>query len=569
MKARDYQKEAVDLLWHGLHEEQGNPLGVSPTGTGKTFMMNSLAKRLMRKYPTLRIMSVTHDATIIEQNADDMRAFWKGCNIGIYSAGLRMRDTRQRIIYAGIQSIHRRAKEFGMVSILFIDEAHMLSPNDGTMYQRFISNMLEINPKMRIVMLSATPYRLGQGHLLEGEIADFIAFDFTETEKFMWFVEQGYLSRLVTKKAVKEIDITDCAVRGGEFNDRELQKLSNTQENNKALVEECMKFGLDRDHWLVFASGVEHGAAIAEQFEAHGIPAIMLHSKSENRDEEREAWERGEYRALVNVGLFTTGYDFKPLDLIAVARATQSTSLWVQMCGRGTRPVYVDGFDLETKEGRLDAIAAGPKQNCLVLDFAGNTRRLGAINCPVIPKPRKKGDANEGEAPVKVCPQCDTYNHTRAARCEHCGFEFPPPKEITTKAGTDDVMVEGEMEPKIEELGVLSVTFKKGKSRASRNEYFRVSYTTFNGTFAQYFHPGSRHAVPRERFEKWWWWCLPNKKGKAENYDYPTTIHDAVERASEELRVPTIIRVDFHTTLNDVIGVDFDETDDTHDNEPF
>ena len=129
MKARCYQVEACDLLWSAIHNEQGNPLGVAPTGTGKTYIMNSVSKRLMRKYRSLRIMSLTHDKTIIGQNADAMRRFWRSADVGIYSAGMKMRDTRNRIIYAGIQSVHRRAYEFGTISILFIDEAHMLSPN--------------------------------------------------------------------------------------------------------------------------------------------------------------------------------------------------------------------------------------------------------------------------------------------------------------------------------------------------------------------------------------------------------------------------------------------------------
>ena len=568
MKARCYQVEANDHLWRALHEEQGNPLGVAPTGVGKTFIMNSLAKRLMRKYRKLRILSVTHDATIIGQNANDMRRFWKGADIGIYSAGLKMRDTRNRMIFAGIQSIYKRAYEFGKISILFIDEAHMLSPNDGTMYQRLIIDLMNMNPKMRVVGLSATPYRLGQGHLLQGEIFDFIAFDYTETEKFMWFVEQGYLSRLITKKAVKEIDISECSIRGGDFNDKDLQVLSNTQENNKAVVEECMRYGMDRNHWMVYASGVEHGMALSDMFNAHGIPAVMLYNKSENREKELKRWERGKYRAMVNVGLYTTGYDFKPLDMIAVARATQSTSLWVQMCGRGTRCVYEDGFDLDTKQGRLDAIAAGPKQNCLVLDFAGNTRRLGAINCPIIPKPRRKGDSNEEfDAPVKVCPECETYNHTRSAKCENCGYEFPPPKEVTTKAGTEDVMVEASMEPKIEEFPVLDAIYKKGRSRQSGKDYFRISYTTFNGTFTKYLHPGSEWDAAREKFEKWWWLCLKEKKGKPHLYDYPMEISEAVSRASEELLVPTTITVDLNTKYNDILEAKFDQSDD--DEEPF
>lgn len=567
MKPRSYQIEAVDTFWNALHNEQGNPLGVAPTGTGKTFIMNALSKKLMKKYPKLRIMSLTHDKTIIGQNANAMKRYWRAADVGIYSAGLKMRDTHNRVIFAGIQSVHRRAKEFGKISILFIDEAHMLSPNDGTMYQRFVAGLLKSNPKMKIIFLSATPYRLGQGHLLESELVDYIAFDYTETEKFMWFVRQGYLCKLVTKKAVKEIDITEARIRGGDFNEQDIQRLSNTKANNIAVVEECMRYGLNRNHWMVFASGIEHGMALAEQFSAHGIPAICLHADSENREEELKKWEAGEYRAMINVGLFTTGYDFPALDLIAVVRATQSTSLWVQMCGRGTRPLYADGFDLEKKKGRLKAIAASEKQDCLVLDFAGNTRRLGAINCPVIPKARKKGDANEGEAPVKVCPQCETYNHTRSSKCETCGYEFPPPDEVTTTAGEDDVMVEETLEPKVTEFPVIDMFVRKGTSRETGKPYFRVGYVTFNGTFNHYFHPGSQWDAPREKFERWWWFALKKKKGKPSTFDYPMTVKDALSRAPDELETPTVIRVDVNSKYQEVMEVDFTEYKET--DEPF
>ena len=230
------------------------------------------------------------------------------------------------------------------------------------------------------------------------------------------------------------------------------------------------------------------------------------------------------------------------------------------MCGRGTRCVYGEGFDLETQQGRLDAINAGPKQNCLVLDFAGNTRRLGPINAPVIPKPRKKGDDNEGEAPVKACPECSTYVHTRTAVCEVCGFEFPPPEDVKTTAGTDEVMVEGALEPNIEEFPVLDVIYKKGKSRKGVS-YFRMSYVTFNGTFSKYLHPGSEFPVSRERFENWWWHSATNEAKRIGDRITPLSIEDAVRTSPEHLRVPKLVRVDTNTRYNDVVGVEFHENE--------
>ena len=561
-KPRDYQIEALNLTWDALHNTKDNLLCISPTGTGKTFIINALIKRMVTTYRKTKVLVVTHNKNIIGQNAKSMRKFWKTADVGVYSAGLKRKDTKNKIIYCGIQSVVKNLASFKGTNILFIDEAHLLSPNEGTMYQKLIEYLQEVNPKLRILLFSATPYRLGQGHLLESDMCDSIAFDFTQTAKFMWFVEQGYLTKLVTKKAVNEFDISEARMRGGEFNDADIQRLSNTKENNIAVVQECMKYGLDRKSWMVFATGIEHGNALAEQFRAHGVSAICLHSKSEDRDAELKRWEKGEYTAMVNVGLYTTGYDFPPLDLIAVARGTQSTALWVQMCGRGTRCVYIGNHNLTTKDGRLLAIAEGPKQDCLVLDFAGNTRRLGPINSPIIPKPRRKGDGMEGEAPVKTCPECSTYNHTRATRCECCGFEFPPPETVTTVAGTDDVMVEDALEPDIVEVPVMSVVYREKTSRKTDRPYLECTYQSFTDKYTEYLFPGFPVAAVRERFEDWWWYRLDEQERKIyrgkQGYDFPASISEALERAPNELRNPTIVRVDFNKKWKDVLGVSFD-----------
>src|SRR4029079_8138707 len=110
------------------------------------------------------------------------------------------------------------------------------------------------------------------------------------------------------------------------------------------------------------------------------------------------ALRAGEVRALVNNNILTTGYDDPTIDLIMVLRPTMSVVLWVQMLGRGTRPVFPPGYDSETLEQRMAAIMASGKFDCLVLDYAGNTRRLGPINDPVIPAPPKSKGTRD--APV-------------------------------------------------------------------------------------------------------------------------------------------------------------------------
>ena len=113
--------------------------------------------------------------------------------------------------------------------------------------------------------------------------------------------------------------------------------------------------------------------------------------------------KRGEIRALASMGVLTTGFNAPGVDLIALLRPTKSAGLYVQMVGRGTR------------------LAPG-KENCLVLDFAGNVRRHGPID---LVRPKRPGEAGGGEAPTKVCPDCDSIFALSAAECPDCGYVFP------------------------------------------------------------------------------------------------------------------------------------------------
>jgi DNA repair protein RadD len=153
---------------------------------------------------------------------------------------------------------------------------------------------------------------------------------------------------------------------------------------------EAVQIGQSRRSWTAFASGIDHAIHIAEMLRGtFGIDAAEVHSKMPEKERDRriEAYKRGELRCIVNKDILTTGFDHPPIDLILMLRPTMSTGLWVQMLGRGTRPYdpavhgYLPGFPTK-------------KYDCCVLDYAGNTRRLGPINDPVIPKP--KGQRTRG-----------------------------------------------------------------------------------------------------------------------------------------------------------------------------
>jgi len=533
MILRDYQTEMVDAVFDYLFTKTGNPVVAAPGGVGKSLAMNAIIRRAVTEYPGTRVVSLVHDAKIISQNYKSMLAFWPNAPVGVYSAGLKRRDTQHPITYAGVQSVAKRAQEFGKVNLVVVDEADMVSPGETTLYQRLFKVWREVNPKVRFIAFTASPYRMGTGCLTEIDLWDEVILDLTKGDRFLKFIDDGYLKPLITKKACVEADISQIAMKGGEFDEKEMQEAMDTDEINQAVVSECIKYGADRKHWLVFTSGVKQGHKIAKLFNSRGVPAIMLSGEDsiEAREKGEAAYRNGIYRVLVNVGLYSRGWDMVDLDLIAIVRATQSTQWWVQALLRGTRKS-------ETAE------------DCVVLDFAGNTRRLGPVNAPLIPQPRRKGDAVKGEAPVKECPQCASYIHTRIMLCPDCGYIFPPPSTIKKTASEDAILKTAESEePRIVEHTVLGVRNKAAVTKTGA-PYMRVTYSTVAGRFNELKFFSRSNDSSKNNLKTWWTFrggLLP----------LPRSVDEALERADSELAVPSLIRVNMNKKYPEVIGCEY------------
>jgi DNA repair protein RadD len=285
------------------------------------------------------------------------------------------------------------------------------------------------------------------------------------------------------------------------------------------------------------------------------------------RDDRIKAFKQGEYRALVNNGILTTGFDDPKVDYLGVYRATKSSALWVQILGRGTRPLFDtlykpwhrpgevlpvvkrDGkwhYDIDTLEGRRAAIETSAKQNCLVGDFGGNTKRLGPINDPVVPV--KKGSGKGGTAPVRECPQCGIYNHASVRECEFCGFEFPVHLNIETKAGTDALIASDEDVK--EYFEVDSITYK-AHTKPGKPTSLEVSYYCKMRVFREFVCLSHTSAI-RYRAEKWW----------RERCDIPppNTTEEAIKSgAIDHLRAPERILVVVNKRYPEIISYVFPE----------
>lgn len=400
---RPYQQAAITAVYGYFQNSTGNPLVVIPTAGGKSLVMAAFIEGVLKAWPDQRILIVTHVRELIAQNHAEMIGLWPEAPAGIYSAGLGKREAQARILFAGIQSIHRRTQEIGHTDLVLIDEAHLIPGNSSTMYRRFLDGLAQINPALKVIGLTATPFRLDSGMLHEGKSALFT--DIAYEAPVRDLIDAGYLSPLVSKQPATRLDVSKVGTRAGDFIQRDLAAAVDQEAITRAAVTEIIEHGRERKSWLAFCSGVEHARHVAEEFGRQGVTCrtIFGDTPKEERDAIIAAFKRGEIRALASMGVLTTGFNAPGVDLIALLRPTKSAGLYVQMVGRGTR------------------LASG-KETCLVLDFAGNVRRHGPID---LVRPRRPGEAGGGEAPTKVCPLCESIIALSATECPDCGYEFP------------------------------------------------------------------------------------------------------------------------------------------------
>ncbi len=212
---RPYQKEAIDSTFRYFADNDGNPLIVLPTGTGKSVVIAEFCRQTLKDWPDTKILVVTHVRELIKQNHDELKTLWPEAPAGINSAGLKKRDYDPSIVFCGIQSVHKKASNFVKVDLVLIDEVHLVPRKTNTMYQRFLSNLKIMNPHMRVIGLTATPYRLDSGLLHTGKEALFDAVSYEAELKDM--VDQGYLTRLMSKQPKTRLDVSSVSIRGGEF----------------------------------------------------------------------------------------------------------------------------------------------------------------------------------------------------------------------------------------------------------------------------------------------------------------------------------------------------------------
>jgi DNA repair protein RadD len=539
---REYQRKACDAPYaYWERKPKGNPLIVLPTGGGKSLVLGTLCQEFIEAEPTTRIVMATHVKELIEQNYAELMGFWPWAPAGIYSASIGRRDAGSQIIFGGIASMFRRTDRIGRVDVLIIDEAHTVPPDAQTMYGKFIAALREINPDMLILGLTATPYRLDSGMLTEGDDAlfDDIIYEITIKE----LIDLGFLCPLVSKATETQLDVKGVGRAGGDFTPTQLQRAVDKHPITEAAVQEIISFATSnekpRKSWLIFCAGVEHSIHVRDEIRRMGYTAEAITNETDKVERRRiiADYKAGKITALTNANVLTTGFNAPRIDLLAMLRPTESTALYVQMVGRGTRCM---GKDIE------ESIRNG-KSDCLVLDFAGNVRRHGPVDRVKVRKPGK----GEGDAPVKECPQCKSLIFAGLMECPDCGFKFERDVEKKIAKTADAVPILSSSKPSW--VPVKRRTFYR-HDKAGGTPSVRVEYLCGFVVHKEWICP-EHQGFARVKFEKWW-----KQHGGGE--DAPFSIADTMAKLTT-LKQTAEIMIKANGKHWEIIGRKLGEVDET------
>ncbi|MBC7772935.1 MAG: DEAD/DEAH box helicase, partial [Pyrinomonadaceae bacterium] len=382
---RWYQIGAVAAVYQHLRERDGNPCVVIPTGAGKTIVIAQICRDVVQQ-SSRRVIVLAHVKELLEQSYKKIIECDPSLNVGVYSAGLGRRELHQPVTVAGIQSVYRRACELGPVDLVIVDEAHTIPADSDGMYRTFLADAMVVNPKLRVVGLTATPFRFSSGRICgPGLMFSDICFEVGVRQ----LIDEGYLTRLRSKAGHVCPDTRKLHTRGGEFIAQEAADLMDVAKLVEMACAEIARLTTDRKGTLVFATSIAHGQHVVDQFSrAHGITCgfVTGDTPGRERDDLIGRFKNGSLRYLVNVNVLTTGFDAPHTDCIVLLRPTASGPLYYQMVGRGFRP----------SPGKTD---------CLILDYGGNILRHGPVDS--INFSQAEFEMGEGEAPAKQCPECD------------------------------------------------------------------------------------------------------------------------------------------------------------------
>lgn len=310
---RSYQKDAVAATLAHFRKRPDPAVIVLPTGAGKSLVIAELA-RLAKG----RVLVLTHVKELVEQNHEKFSAL--GEQAGIFSAGLKRKDTQEKVIFASIQSVARNLDRFTQpFSIFIVDECHRISSDDDSQYLKTVAHLKASNPNLRLLGLTATPYRLGSGWIYQyhhrgyARTVESPPFRYCIYElPLRYLIKKGYLTppRLVDATTA-HYDFSSLTPNSdGHYAEKPLNELLGRHKRvTKAIIEQLVTLADDRAGVMIFAATIEHAHEILGYLPQEIAAVVTGDTPTDIRQANITRFKARELKYLVNVSVLTTGFD--------------------------------------------------------------------------------------------------------------------------------------------------------------------------------------------------------------------------------------------------------------------
>ena len=345
IKLFDYQEDMKERIEKALRLHR-SVMAQMPTGTGKTYLLTAVIDSFVSNNPKENVWIVAHRRELVSQIDETVRKFQS------YSAS----NTSSLLSSVKAMSIQWLMRHYDEIKeepgMIVIDEAHhALAKTYKEMWERF--------PNAKFLGLTATPCRLnGKGFtdlfdvlVQSWGVPEFISKGRLATYDFVSIKSDGVTQRLIDSLQKRGAD--------GDYQNKEMDMLLNKKPSIERLYQSLEEFGKDRKG-IVYTINISHAQKITKLYQEHGVKAIAIDSKTPatERQQDIEAFKKGDIQVLVNVDIFSEGFDCPDVEFVQLARPTLSLAKYLQMVGRGLR------------------VAKG-KKNCVIIDNVGLYRVFG------------------------------------------------------------------------------------------------------------------------------------------------------------------------------------------------
>jgi len=399
MQLRPYQQDAVNAAVSWMKKCKSPAVLELATGAGKSWIAAAIAKWITENTKK-KVLVLQPSKELTEQNYSKWIA--TGEKASIFSASAGAKCTRHAVVYATPKTVLNSIERFGdMFGCVIVDECHQITPT----IKDIISKIKAKNPMLRVIGMTATPYRMNTGYIYHQNLVTNKALSEEEainpyfaallySIKTRELISMGFLTEAHTEPTTDHYNTQSLTInKMGNFDAKQVSSVfENHGRLTATIVQDVIAKTYDRNGVMLFASTVRHAQEIMESLPPDN--SMMLggdvNMDKATREQLIDDFKQQRFKYIVSVGTLTTGFDAPHVDAIAVLRATESESLFQQIIGRGLR--LYDG-----------------KHDCLVLDYADNIARH-ELHFDIFEPTIQTTKQGTGECIDVVCPACNCTN---------------------------------------------------------------------------------------------------------------------------------------------------------------